>query len=97
MQMRREDYDEAMTREIEDPRCLHGARIGVIPTPEGPMFVLRTVDHGDPGPDTSATEFIPTDKINVTDYGMNMADFTALVHEVMRAGHEAAMMEPSGN
>lgn len=97
MQIKREDFEKAMTQEVTDPRCLHGTRIEVIPTPEGPMFMLRTVSHGDPGPDSSATAVVPSDKIIVTDFGMDLNDFRRLAHEVLRAGHEASFMTPSEN
>ncbi len=97
MRMDRADFEHAMTKDIEDSRCLHGVRVGVIPTPDGPMFILRIVAHGDPGPDSEEMAVVPVEDIQTIDFGMNMADFTRLADEVAHAGYKAMTLKGSEN
>lgn len=84
MRMRPEDAQAALDRtKPNDIQCLHRTAVVPIPTPDGFMFAFRVVSHGDPGSRTE--EFVPTEEIQVTDYGMNERDLYELADAVMGA------------
>lgn len=98
MRMRPEDVENAMSRRVpSDVQCLHGTSIVPIPTPDGFMFAMRTVSHGDPGDQYKTETTVPEDAIKVTDYGMNEDDLWALAAAVTNALDMLAAVSSSEN
>jgi hypothetical protein len=96
MRMRPEDVESAMSRRVpNDVQCLHGTAIVPIPTPNGFVFAMRAVSHGDPGDQCETETTVPENEIKVTDYGMNEADLWALATAVTNALDMLAAMSGS--
>lgn len=81
--IRPRDLKRAMDKIIpDDVRCMHGASVIPIPTPEGLMFALRVVSHGNPGPETKPGDYVSAESVTTTDYGLGFSTFMELAESV---------------
>jgi len=83
MRMRPEDVEFGSNQEPTDVQCSHLTEIIPMPTPNGFMFALKVVSHGDPGERVHDDDaYVNREDIRTTLYGMNESDLIALANEV---------------
>lgn len=85
MRMNPELVVKALEGNSTDTQCLHAATLVPIPTPDGFMFAMRVVSHGDPGPAYKDDSEVQESAVRVMDYGMNESDLIQLAEEVYAA------------
>ena len=97
MRMRPEDVEYGMNKTPDGVHCLHSTEVIVLPTPDGFMYALRTVSHGDPGENVTDDSTVRREDVLTQMFGMNESDLIQLASEVHAALAFASGIRGSAN